>query len=101
MITLTPEIAQQNNSDPNSPIIIPEVDGVLVIRVLPNTPAESAGIRRGDVIIEVDGTAITSANQLQNVVEDSGLNQSLKFKIIRGDRQLTLDVRTAQLESTS
>ncbi|MGK7895731.1 MAG: HhoA/HhoB/HtrA family serine endopeptidase [Xenococcus sp. (in: cyanobacteria)] len=101
MITLTPEIAQQNNSDPNSAIIIPEVDGVLVIRVLPNTPAENAGIRRGDVIVDVDGTAITNASQLQNVVEDSGLNQSLKFKIIRGDRQLTLDVRTAQLETTS
>ena len=101
MITLTPEIAQQNNNDPNSPIVIPEVEGVLVIRVLPNTPAQSAGIRRGDVIVDVDGTVITSANQLQNVVEDSGLNQSLKFKIIRGDRQLTLDVRTAQLESGS
>ncbi len=101
MITLTPEIAQQNNNDPNSSIIIPEVEGVLVIRVLPNTPAERAGIRRGDVIVNVDGTAITSANQLQNVVEDSGLNQSLKFKIIRGDRQLQLDVRTAQLENVS
>ena len=101
MITLTPEIAQQNNQDPNAPIIIPEVEGVLVIRVLPNTPAERAGIRRGDVITDVDGTAITNANQLQNVVEDSGLNKSLKFKIIRGNQQLTLDVRTAQLESTS
>ncbi len=101
MITLTPEIAQQNNSDPNSPIIIPEVNGVLVIRVLPNTPAESAGIRRGDIIVEVQGTAITNANQLQTVVENSGLNQNLKFKIIRGDQQLTLNVRTAQLVSTS
>ena len=101
MITLTPEIAQQNNNDPNSPFVIPEVEGVLVIRVLPNTPAQSAGIRRGDVIINVDGTAISSANQLQTVVENSGLNRNLKFKILRGDRQLTLDVRTAQLESTS
>ncbi len=101
MITLTPEIAQQNNNDPNAPIIIPEVKGVLVIRVLPNTPAQGAGIRRGDVIIDVDGEAITSANQLQTVVENSGLNQNLKFKILRGDQQLTLNVRTAQLESTS
>ena len=101
MITLTPEIAQQNNKDPNSPFVIPEVEGVLVIRVLPNTPAQSAGIRRGDVIVDVDGTAITSANQLQTVVDNSELNQSLNFKIIRGDRQLELDVRTAQLESTS
>ncbi|ELS04704.1 trypsin-like serine protease with C-terminal PDZ domain [Xenococcus sp. PCC 7305] len=101
MITLTPEIAQQNNNDPNSPLIIPEVDGVLVIRVLPNTPAQRAGIRRGDVIVDVDGTAINSANQLQTVVENSGLNQSLKFKIIRGDQQLQLDVQTAQLASDS
>ena len=101
MITLTPEIAQQSNSDPNSPFIIPEIDGVLVIRVLPNTPAARAGIRRGDVIIDVDGTDITSANQLQNVVENSGLNQSLKFQIFRGDQQIQLDVVTAQLESGS
>ena len=53
------------------------------------------------VIVDVDGTAITNANQLQTVVEDSGLNQSLKFKIIRGDSQLQLDVRTAQLETSS
>ena len=72
-----------------------------MVRVLPNTPAERAGIRRFDVIVNVNGTAITSANQLQNVVEDSGLNKSLKFKILRGDRQLTLDVRTAQLEGAS
>ncbi|MEM9274900.1 MAG: HhoA/HhoB/HtrA family serine endopeptidase [Cyanobacteria bacterium P01_F01_bin.143] len=101
MITLTPEIAQQSNSDPNSPFIIPEIDGVLVIRVLPNTPAARAGIRRGDVIVNVDGKEITDANQLQNVVENSGLNQSLNFQIFRGDQQIQLDVVTAQLESTS
>jgi S1-C subfamily serine protease len=55
MITLTPELAQQNNQDPNSPFVIPEIDGVLVVRVLPNTPAEQAGMRRGDIITAIDG----------------------------------------------
>jgi len=101
MITLTPEIAQQSNNAPNSPFQIPEMDGVLVIRVLPNTPAERAGIRQGDVIVDVDGTKITDASQLQNVVENSRLDQSLKFQIFRGNQQIQLDVRTAQLESSS
>ena len=35
MVTLTPQIATENNSDPNAPFQIPEINGVLVIRVLP------------------------------------------------------------------
>ncbi len=101
MVTLTPQLAQQNNKDPNSPFSIPEIEGVLVLRVLPNTPAEKSGIRRGDVILEIDGVAITSADQLQSVVENSGLNSSLQFKIQRGDRTLKMRVSTAQLEGMS
>ncbi|MGB5915573.1 MAG: trypsin-like peptidase domain-containing protein, partial [Phormidesmis sp.] len=41
--TLTPDMAKMNNEDPNSAIQLPETDGVLVVRVLPNTPAAEAG----------------------------------------------------------
>ena len=101
MITLTPELAQRNNNDPNSTFLIPEVEGVLVMRVLENTPAAKAGIRRGDVIVEVDNQAIKTAGQLQSLVDSSGLNQSLKFKIKRGDRTLLLNVKTTQLDDVS
>ncbi len=101
MITLTPELAKQNNSDPNSAFFIPETNGVLVMRVMPDTPAERAGIRRGDVIVSVENKPITEASQLQLIVENSGLNANLKFKILRGDRTLTLNVKTAQLENMS
>ena len=101
MVTLTPESAKQSNQDPNSPFVLPEVDGVLVVRVLPNTPAEQAGIRRGDVIVEIDAQPITDASQLQSLVESSGLNSSLQFKIQRGDSTLKLKVTTAQLRGMS
>ncbi|MDJ0680997.1 MAG: HhoA/HhoB/HtrA family serine endopeptidase [Xenococcaceae cyanobacterium MO_167.B52] len=101
MITLTPELARQNNSDPNSALFIPETDGVLVMRVLPNTPAETAGIRRGDVIVSINNRSIKEASQLQSVVENSGVNANLKLKILRGDRTIVLDLRTAQLENMS
>ncbi|MCY7275405.1 MAG: PDZ domain-containing protein, partial [Phormidesmis sp. CAN_BIN44] len=99
MTTLTPEIAQQNNSDPNSAFIVPEVNGVIVIRVLPNTPAAVAGLRRGDVITQIDGQAVTKAEQLQGVVENSRLGQTLKVQLRRGDQTKQLSVKTAELKN--
>jgi S1-C subfamily serine protease len=97
MVSLTPALARENNQDPNSSFIIPEVQGVLVIRVLPNTPAEIGGIRRGDVITKVNNQPIKDANQLQSMVEDSGVNRNLKFSLIRGEQKLDLNVKTAQM----
>jgi len=101
MITLTPQLAQQNNTDPNSTFEIPEVNGVLVMRVVPNSPAAKAGIRRGDVIVQVDGQAITNAEQLQNLVENTNLGQALQIKVQRANQTQQLTVRTAELQNAA
>lgn len=101
MRTLTPELAQKNNQNPNSPFAIPETNGVLIVRVLPNTPAEKAGLRLGDVIVAIDGQTITDAGQLQTIVDSSNLNQSLQFTVKRSDRTLKLKVVTTQLKGLS
>ncbi len=101
MLTLTPELAQRNNSNPNSPFAVPEVEGVLIVRVLPNTPAESAGLRLGDVITAIDGQPITDAGELQTIVDGSGLDKNLQLTVRRGDRTLKLQVVTTQLEGLS
>ncbi|EKQ70725.1 trypsin-like serine protease with C-terminal PDZ domain [Leptolyngbyaceae cyanobacterium JSC-12] len=99
MTTLTPELARQNNTDPNSPFMVPEVNGVVVVRVLQNTPAERAGLRRGDVITEIDGQAISTAEQLQTVVENSQVGQILKVRVQRGEQSKLLSVKTSVLEN--
>jgi S1-C subfamily serine protease len=101
MINLTPELARENNNDPNSPLYMPEVQGVLVVRVLPDTPAQAAGMRMGDVITKVNGQPVTDGGQLQSLVEAAGINQNLKLSVIRGDRTLELTVKTAQLGNQS
>ncbi|TVP62600.1 MAG: PDZ domain-containing protein [Nodularia sp. (in: Bacteria)] len=98
MITLTPELAKQNNTDPNSPVQIPEINGVLVMRVVPNSPAASAGVRRGDVIVQLDREPVTSADKLQNLVENSRLGQLLQVKVQRGNQIQLLSIRTAELQ---
>ncbi|MCG6135939.1 MAG: trypsin-like peptidase domain-containing protein [Nostoc sp. LLA-1] len=101
MLTLTPDLAQQNNTDPNSPMQIPEINGVVVIRVVPNSPAATAGIRRGDVIVQVDKETVTSAEQLQNLVENSRLGQALQVKVQRGNQTQMLSIRTAELRDAA
>lgn len=101
MATLTPQIAAENNSDPNSSFMVPEVNGVLVVQVLPNTAAASGGLRRGDVIVEIEGKPITTADQLQRTVENSGVNQVLQIKVRRGNQTNTLSIRTGELPSAT
>ncbi|BAU66148.1 2-alkenal reductase [Stanieria sp. NIES-3757] len=110
MVSLTPELARQNNQDPNSAFFVPETAGVLVVRVMPNTPAEKGGVRRGDVILSVDGEPVTTADRLQSIVENSGVNHSLQLEILRGGlggaealrgRRIQLKVVTAQLKGMS
>jgi S1-C subfamily serine protease len=77
--------------------MVPEVKGVLVMRVVPNTPAEEAGIRKGDVIVQIDGEGVTEPEQLQNLVENSQIGQILQLKVRRGALIKEVPVQTAQL----
>ncbi|MCM1981461.1 HhoA/HhoB/HtrA family serine endopeptidase [Lyngbya confervoides] len=97
MANLTPKLARQNNQDPNSPMILPEVEGVLVMKVMQGTPAERAGIRSGDVIVAVDNQEIQTADQMQKLVEQSQVGQRLTLSLRRGDRSQSVTVRTGEL----
>lgn len=97
MLSLSPEIAKQFNSDPNSPITVPEINGVLVVQVAPNSPAAAAGLRRADAIVEINEQPVTTAEQLQKVVESSQIGQTLRFKVQRGGQTQQLSVRPGEL----
>ena len=97
MTTLTPKLAQENNQDPNSPVTLPEVNGVLVVKVLPSTPAASSGIRLGDVVVSVDGKPVSTASQFQALVEQTQVGQTLEMTVRRGTRTQTVAVRTGEL----
>ncbi|MGD1856206.1 MAG: HhoA/HhoB/HtrA family serine endopeptidase [Leptolyngbyaceae cyanobacterium] len=94
---LTPEMAKRNNDDPNASMIIPEVTGVLVIRVLSDTPAANAGLRRGDVITQIDEQSFETANQLQSYVDQAKIGQRLRLSLRRGDQTQIVTIKTAEL----
>ena len=101
MLTLTPEIAKQFNDDPNSVMLVPETEGVLVVRVVPDSPAASGGIRRGDIIKSVADKEIKTAEELQRAVEDSQIDQPLKITVQRGETTKQLSISPQELPTSN
>ncbi len=56
-------------------------DGIVITRVMQNSPAEEAGLRRGDVIVSVDDTVIESADQLVDVISDYAPGDVVKIVV--------------------
>lgn len=55
----------------------------------------------GDVITAVDGEPITSADQLQGIVDSAAVGQVLNLTVQRGDRSQRIAVRTAELQGAA
>ena len=99
MITLTPEVKQEINDNPNSGLSVYEDKGVLVMRVVQNSPADKAGLRAGDIIEQVNGQAVEDANALQQAVENSGVGKNLQINLKRNGQQMNLAVKAGAYSS--
>lgn len=93
MATLTPEVKQQINSNPNSGMNVYDDQGVLVIKVVLGSPADKAGLRAGDVIGQIDGQAVKDADALQQAVESSQVGTNLQLELKRNGQPMNLAVK--------
>jgi serine protease DegQ len=66
--------------------------GVLITGVLQNGPAAQAGIRPGDVIVDVAGKPIANVSELLSSVAALKPGQAAKFRVLRRDEAVALDV---------
>ncbi|MBD2727266.1 trypsin-like peptidase domain-containing protein [Nostoc sp. FACHB-892] len=93
MVGLTPQLKQSINSDPNSGLSMNEDNGVLVVQVVPNSPAAKAGIRAGDVIQKLGGQSVKDASSVQRAVENSQVGGDLRMELRRNGQNLNIAVR--------
>ncbi|MBW4429590.1 MAG: trypsin-like peptidase domain-containing protein [Nostoc desertorum CM1-VF14] len=93
MVGLTPQLKQSINSDPNSGLSVNEDKGVLVVQVVPNSPAAKAGIRAGDVIQKLGGQSVTDASSVQKAVENSQVGGDLRMELRRNGQNLNIAVQ--------
>lgn len=101
MVTLTPELKQNLNSDPNSPLTVQDDRGVLVVRVVPNSPAAKAGVRAGDVLAKIGQQAVTSSEQVQQIVEATRIGDDLPLELRRNGGVVTVAVKPEALKIQS
>jgi thiol-disulfide isomerase/thioredoxin len=70
----------------------PGLRGVAVKDVLPNTPAEKAGLKKLDEILSIDGAAVKTAGDLIGRVQEKGVGQQVSLKVLRAKKELTVSL---------
>jgi serine protease Do len=86
---LTPELAQSFN--------IKEQTGALVSGVIANSPADKAGLKRGDLIIGLDGKPVADPVGLRNLVASLSPGTKIELKIMRESAEHTLSATLVEL----
>jgi serine protease Do len=67
-------------------------DGVIAHKVLPGSPAQKAGVERGDIIVRLDGQKIDGPSVLQGVAEQLTVGKTYPLDVVRGGKRMTLNV---------
>jgi S1-C subfamily serine protease len=97
LVPLTVRVARDNNRNPEALLQLPERDGALVQRVLPDSPAEAAGLRRGDLVVAIADQPVPNPSALLQQVERSEVGQPLPLRVVRGQKELSLSISPAAL----
>jgi len=67
-------------------------EGVLVRAVTKDSAAEKAGMRAGDVIVKVDGEAVTSVHEITSLVRAARNKRTFPVVVVRDKKKVTLSV---------
>ncbi|MHB8883357.1 MAG: DegQ family serine endoprotease [Thermodesulfovibrionales bacterium] len=86
---LTPDLSQKFG--------LKNSKGALVGDIAKGSPAEKAGIKRGDIILELNGKKIKDVGNLRNMVAQSKVGSEVQVLILRGDKEYTFKVLIAEL----
>ena len=75
-------------------------EGALVASVSENSPADKAGIKAGDIILEFDGKRVSTMRVLPKLVAQTKVGKRVKLKIWRSQKLITKKVLLGRLESS-
>ena len=75
-------------------------EGALVASVSENSPANKAGIKAGDIILEFDGKRVDTMRTLPKLVAQSKVGKRVKLKIWRNQKLISKNVLLGRLESS-
>jgi serine protease Do len=86
---ITPELAKSMN--------LKDTKGALVADVTKGSPADTAGIKRGDVIVSFDGKDVAEVNNLPILVAATPIEKAVPIKVLRNASEQTLSVKVGRM----
>lgn len=97
MVTLTPEVKEQLEIESRGRIRVAAEQGILLVRIVSNSPADDAGLQAGDVIQSINNSPVTKTEQVQQLVERSTVGSQLQLTIQRGQKSTQVAVTLESL----
>ena len=97
LISLNPKLAKEHNKDPNSIFQLPERFGALIQSVIPNSPAEKAGLRRGDLVIAAENISIQEPKTLLDEVEKAQIGKKFLLNVVRDNKEIEVNIKPEAL----
>jgi S1-C subfamily serine protease len=82
---------------PRAAAAVGRANGVEVMEVVDDSPAARAGIRSGDLIVELDGTAVADARDLQRLMVGERIGRSVGVQLWRDDQLRTVELHPIEL----
>jgi serine protease Do len=72
-------------------------NGVLLSEVRPGGPGAKGGLQRGDVVIKVDGSTVTSTGQFRNLIASSGAKKRVTLEVLRDGKPVSVAVELGEV----
>ncbi len=90
-------LVQSITSDLAKSLNLPSVHGALVSSVEPDSPAAKAGVKQGDVVLRVNGTAVNDSNDLRNRISGLAPGTSVQLDVMRNGSEQHLTVTLGEM----
>jgi serine protease Do len=102
MVQLTPEVKEQLAESPIADNwTVPDDSGVLLVRVMRDSPAAEAGLRSGDVLKSVGGKNVTDPDAVQKIVANARIGDNLAVEVSRGGQRINFNIQVGSLNLTA
>ena len=87
---------QEITGDRAKALKLPSDTGVEITRVAPDSPAEKAGLKSGDVVLQINGNKVESLEQASKLVRETPVGREVKLEVFRNGASQTIIAKVGE-----
>ncbi len=100
-IQIDSTVQKQNNLSVDYGALVSRGSSSSQVAVLPGSPADKAGLKENDIILEINGTKVTSDNTLSTQIQQFKIGDKVTLKLLRAGKDVNVDVTLDQAQTSS